>query len=111
MSSWAGRLLVATPTLLDPHFARTVVLLLQHDDTDGALGVVLSRPSETGLDEVLPAWADVAAAPAVVFGGGPVQPHAAVCLGRLGAPGGPDAGWAPLPDLMLGTIDLDRDPW
>ena len=110
MSSWSGRLLVATPTLLDPHFARTVVLLLQHDEQDGALGVVLSRPSETGVEAVLPAWSEAAAAPAVVFGGGPVQPTAAVCLGRLAAPSGPQAGWAPLADPLLGTVDLDREP-
>lgn len=109
--TWSGRLLVATPALLDPHFARTVVLLLQHDDEDGALGVVLSRPTDTELAEVLPTWSGVAAAPAVVFGGGPVQPTAAVCLGRLGAPGGPAQGWAPLADPLLGTVDLDRSPW
>ncbi len=111
MSSWSGRLLVATPTLLDPHFVRTVILLLQHDDEDGALGVVLTRPSETGVAEVLLPWSGVASAPAVVFGGGPVQPTAAVCLGRLGAPGRPQAGWAPLADPLLGTVDLDGGPW
>ncbi|MCU1593965.1 MAG: hypothetical protein JWO12_1357, partial [Frankiales bacterium] len=76
MSTWSGRLLVATPTLLDPHFARTVVLLLQHDEQDGALGVVLTRPTGTVVEEVLPGWHPVAAEPAVVFGGGPVQPTA-----------------------------------
>lgn len=109
--SWAGRLLVATPTLLDPHFVRTVVLLLQHDDEDGALGVVLTRPSETAVHEVLPSWAPAVGVPDVVFAGGPVQPTAAVCLGRLSAPGGPDEGWAPLPDPLLGTVDLDRLPF
>ena len=109
--TWSGRLLVATPTLLDPNFARTVVLLLQHDEQDGALGVVLTRPTETGVGEVLPEWAGAAAGPAVVFAGGPVQPTAAVCLGRLSNPGGPVEGWAPLPDPLLGTVDLDRSPW
>ncbi len=111
MSTWSGRLLVATPTLLDPHFARAVVLLLQHDDDDGALGVVLTRPTGTDVDEVLPDWRAVAAEPAVVFGGGPVQPDAAVCLGRLGAPAHPAQGWAPLRDPLLGTVDLDHQPW
>ena len=41
-----AHLLIATPTLLDPNFHRTVVLLLEHTD-EGALGVVLNRPSET----------------------------------------------------------------
>lgn len=113
MSSWSGCLLVATPALQDPHFARSVVLL-QHDTQDGALGVVLTRPSETDVDEVLPDWAGVAAAPPVVFGGGPVQPTAAVCLGRLRAAGGPQSGFAPLdalPVRLLGTVDLDAPPF
>ena len=42
----SGMLLVATPALLDPNFADTVVLLLDVDD-DGALGVVLNRPSRS----------------------------------------------------------------
>lgn len=109
-ASWAGCLLVATPTLLDPHFVRTVVLLLQHDLDGGALGVVLTRPSETAVSEVLPAWGEVAAAPAVVCAGGPVQPTAAVCLGRLRAPVERE-GWAPLTDPLLGTVDLDLAPW
>ena len=43
-----GHLLIAAPDLLDPNFARTVVLLLKHDD-EGSWGVVLNRPSETEL--------------------------------------------------------------
>ena len=49
----AGQLVVATPVLTDPSFARTVVLLLQADEEDGALGLVLNRPTGTGVDEVL----------------------------------------------------------
>ena len=41
-----GRLLVATPPLVDPNFDRTVVLMLEHSD-EGALGIVLNRPSDT----------------------------------------------------------------
>jgi len=108
--SWSGRLLVATPTLLDPHFLRTVVLLLQHDPEEGTLGVVLNRPSETAVSEVLEGWHDVAAGPPVVFSGGPVQPTAAVCLGRVRSPREAQ-GWAPLTDPLLGTVDLDGRPW
>ena len=84
----AGQLVVATPVLQDPNFARTVVLLLQADEQDGALGLVLNRPTGTGVDEVLPDWAALSASPSVVFSGGPVQPQAALCLGhrRLGGP-------------------------
>ncbi|MCW2670357.1 MAG: hypothetical protein JWO27_2254, partial [Frankiales bacterium] len=61
--SWSGRLLVATPALTEPTFARTVVLLLQHGAQEGALGVVVNRPSGTALGEVLPAWSPLAAEP------------------------------------------------
>ena len=102
-----GRLLVATPNLGDPNFERTVVLVLEHGE-DGALGVVLNRPSELDLAEPLPEWARAAAHPPVVFIGGPVAPSAAVCLARV-AGGGGARGWEPLLG-PLGTLDLDMDP-
>lgn len=103
-----GRLLVAAPSLLDPNFARTVILVLDHDD-GGAVGVVLNRPSKTPVAEVLGSWSTAAAEPAVVFLGGPVQPEAAVCLARPS----PDAGGAPGLQPLLGwagSLDLDQDP-
>lgn len=105
-----GKLLVATPELQDPNFARTVVLVLEHN-ADGALGVVLNRPSDTTLAESLPSWADLAAPPSVVFVGGPVQPEAAIGLARTapGADGADLDGFAPLFG-GLGTIDLARAP-
>jgi putative transcriptional regulator len=109
----AGQLVVATPVLEDPNFARTVVLLLQADEEDGALGLVLNRPSGTGVDEVLPNWAPLSAEPGVVFAGGPVQPQAAICLGRR-RPGvasvGSYAEVEGVPGGSLGTVDLDADP-
>lgn len=77
-----GRLLVATPLLGDPHFARSVVYLLEHDE-DGTVGVIVNRPSRTPVGHVLPAWQDAVCGPGVVFGGGPVQPDGALCLGRF----------------------------
>ncbi len=109
--SWSGRLVVATPTLVDPNFLRTVVLLLQHEPDQGAIGVVLTRPSGTALGEVLPRWHDLAAEPAVVFGGGPVQLEAAVGLARV-RPGTPASEtFAPLSLLPLGTVNLDAEPF
>lgn len=107
--SLRGRLLVATPTLLDPNFVRTVVLLLEHT-ADGAVGVVMNRPSETPLGEILPAWHDLGAAPAVVYVGGPVQPDGAIGLARPEGAAGDDAtGFVELwPGL--GTVDLERAP-
>jgi putative transcriptional regulator len=109
----SGQLVVATPSLLDPNFARAVVLLLQADEDDGALGLVLNRPTGTDVAEVLPDWAPLSGRPAVVFSGGPVQPQAALCLGhrRLGGP--PLAAYAELegvPGGSVGTVDLDSSP-
>jgi len=102
-----GRLLVATPTLYDPNFSRSVVLVLEHTE-DGALGVVLNRPSETAVAESLPDWNRLASAPDVVFAGGPVSPEAAIGVVRAGTTEQAD-GWAPLFG-HLGTVDLGRDP-
>lgn len=82
-----GCLLVAAPTLEDPNFRRAVVLLLAYDEA-GALGVVLNRPSETPLAEIVPSWAAHASTPDVLFSGGPVQQNAAICVGRPDVPDG-----------------------
>jgi putative transcriptional regulator len=109
-ASLRGRLLVATPPLVDPNFQRTVVLMLEHG-ADGSLGLVLNRPSTTGLDDALPAWSDLASRPAMVFIGGPVSPDAVIALGHRpsGAADDGDDGWIPLV-ADLGTIDVGRDP-
>lgn len=113
----AGRLLVATPSLRDPNFLRTVILLLEYEGSEGALGVVLSRPSETPVGALLPAWEPVAAQPAVVHVGGPVSPAAAIGLVAVRdatRPQLPSGAFAALPGeasggLVLGTVDLDAD--
>lgn len=74
-----GALLVATPLLGDPNFARSVVLVLQHDD-DGSLGVVLDRPTTIPVGEFLPDWEINAVEPAFVFHGGPVEPEVGIGL-------------------------------
>jgi putative transcriptional regulator len=107
--SLTGRLLVATPTLDDPNFFRTVVLVLHHDN-DGALGVVLNRPSTIDLIGALPAWAPAAAHPPVVFIGGPVSHATAICLALINLANDPE-GWQPVADhLPLGTLDLNKNP-
>lgn len=74
----AGRLLVAHPQLLDPNFDKTVVYILEHS-TDGAVGVVLNRPSGLAVSDVLPELPLLE--PDLVFVGGPVTPEVAVGLG------------------------------
>jgi putative transcriptional regulator len=107
MSFLAGRLLVATPRLADPNFARTVLLLLDHDE-DGALGVVINRPSELPLVAVLPGWSDAATHPAHLFHGGPVAVDSAVAVGFAGE-AEESAGFKPMVG-GFGLVDLDADP-
>jgi putative transcriptional regulator len=80
-----GDLLVATPALLDPNFARTVVLILDLDE-NGALGVVLNRPSTVEVREILPDWTDVTGSPDVLFQGGPVSTDSALAVATSRAP-------------------------
>src|SRR6266571_5126152 len=51
--SLAGQLLLAVPNLADPNFARTVVLIGVHS-SDGAMGLVLNRPSELTVADAVP---------------------------------------------------------
>ena len=98
--SLKGRLLVATPELVDPNFFRNVVLMLEHTP-DGAVGVVLNRPTETGLGEAAAdweGWDQLAAPPAVVFLGGPVSQTAVICVARRSGDGP-----APEPDEEAGA--------
>lgn len=101
-----GRLLVATPPLVDPNFDRTVVLLLEHGD-EGSVGVVLNRPTEARVEDVLPEWRVLASPPAVLFVGGPVSPAGLIALARGGGP--TVEGWIPVLG-GIGTVDLGRDP-
>jgi putative transcriptional regulator len=79
VDSLQGHLLVAGPSLVDPNFWRTVVLVGEHTE-EGALGVVLNRSSDTQVAEALPELAELAGAMGTVHVGGPVQPSAVVVL-------------------------------
>lgn len=101
----AGSLLLASAGLLDPNFADTVVLLLDVND-EGALGVVLNRPSVLPVSEVLGEWGDVVDEPEVLFQGGPVATDGALAV-ALASPGGEaGAGFRPVWG-RLGLLDLD----
>jgi putative transcriptional regulator len=104
----AGRLLVATPKLADPNFARSVIFIIAHDE-NGAFGVILNRPlNEAELADVLPQWHGTAAPPAVAFSGGPVEPNRALGLARR-KDDEPMAGWTPVA-CDAGLLDLELDP-
>jgi len=105
-----GRLLVASPQLGDPNFERSVVLMLDHGP-DGALGVVLNRPTGLPVDEILDVWRDqaLAAPPGVVFRGGPVSPDAVIGLARTEAGDADGSQWRLVLD-GVGTVDLAVAP-
>lgn len=105
----AGRLLVATPIIDEPTFARSVVLLLDHDE-DGSLGVVLNRPTDLDVEGVLPAWRELVTGDPMVFDGGPVGRDSA--LGLASVPGREShepTGFRRVTG-SLGLVDLDVPP-
>ena len=85
MESARGQLLVAGPTLLDPNFWRTVVLVIEHTD-EGALGLVLNRPSETLVSDAVTELEGLIDGGELLYIGGPVQPAAVVVLARFEDP-------------------------
>ena len=85
MSSLKGRLLVATPALFDPNFRRAVVLVGEHGE-EGAMGLVLNRPSDVTVGEAVPPLAAVAGPESRVHVGGPVQPEAVLVLAEFTDP-------------------------
>lgn len=99
--SYKGHLIVARPELLDSNFDRTITVILEHSP-DGAIGLVLNRPSVEQLGDVFPRWLDLAAAPTRLYEGGPVEPDGLIALAAGHRSG--DLG------LGLHTIDLDEDP-
>jgi len=108
MPGTKGRLLVATRLLTDPNFERTVVLMLE-DNEEGALGLVLNRPSELEVEDPLPDWADLSAPPPVVFVGGPVSRSSVIALARVaGGPEPTEDTWTAVLG-SIGVLDLTAD--
>lgn len=102
--------MLANTDLLEPTFRRSVIYIVEHND-GGTLGVVLNRPSETAVYNVLPQWAKLAAKPKTMFIGGPVKRDAALCLAVLWVGADPEG----VPGLRhvagrLVMVDLDADP-
>jgi putative transcriptional regulator len=105
-----GSALIAAPGLQDPNFRRTVVLVIDHG-APGTLGVVLNRPSDVAVRDVLPSWGPHATVPRALYVGGPVQQRAALCVAAL--PAGVDAERTEGIIKVRGSlalVDLDADP-
>jgi putative transcriptional regulator len=82
MDSFQGHLLIASPSLLDPNFKRTVVLITEHGD-EGAAGLVLNRPSPEPVSELVPQLEPLVDDGEQVWMGGPVQTNAVLVLGEF----------------------------
>jgi putative transcriptional regulator len=94
--SLAGQLLLASPALQDPNFERTVVLIGVHSE-EGAMGVVLNRPSAVTVGEAAPQLEEAVGESDPVYVGGPVQPSSIVFLAEFLDP-------SPAGLLVLGRI-------
>jgi putative transcriptional regulator len=104
MDSLRGKLLLASPTMMDPNFARSVVLIAEHTE-EGAMGLVLNRPAETTVFEAVPDLAWLTTDDANVFVGGPVAETAVIVLAEFDRP---DLAGA-LVEGDLGFIGADAD--
>jgi putative transcriptional regulator len=107
MDSARGKLLIAGPGLLDPNFWRTVVLVVEHSE-EGALGLVLNRPSETTVHEAVPQLEELIDGSEPLYIGGPVQPSSVIVLARLEDPG--DAALLAFDDIGVIGAGSDNDP-
>jgi putative transcriptional regulator len=85
LTSLRGQLLIASPALVDPNFARTVVLVAEHSE-EGAMGLVLNRPSDVPVADAVGHLAGLVEEGAAVFLGGPVQQEAVVALAEVDDP-------------------------
>jgi putative transcriptional regulator len=103
-------LLVSSTELVEPTFRRTVVYVIEHNEA-GSLGVVINRPSETAIHNVLPQWADLAGTPKALYVGGPVKRDSALCLATLRRGVSCDGvrGLRRV-DGRVVMVDLDSDP-
>ena len=105
MDSLRAQLLVASPQLMDPNFARTVVLITEHND-EGAMGIVLNRPATTTVADAAPELENLVDPGDDVFVGGPVQPSSVIVLAEWETP---EEVTVPVFD-SIGFVGADADP-
>lgn len=80
-----GVLLVASPSLADPNFRQTVILIVEHN-SEGTLGLILNRSTKVLLSEALPDVAVLKGTSYRLFAGGPVEPMRMLLLFRIKDP-------------------------
>lgn len=108
MDALTGHLLLASPEIEHGPFWRSVVYVLDHNH-EGAVGVIINRPMDADIDDVLPEWSRWTTTPSCLFEGGPVALDSALAVGVL--PDGartrvPDEGWKAMRG-RVGLVDLD----
>jgi putative transcriptional regulator len=96
-----GIFLIASPNLMDPNFRHTVILVCEHNQEQGPLGLIVNRPTEVLLSEALPQIPVLKATSYQVFWGGPVQQHSILMLFRLTKP--PDEPKEVMSGVYLGA--------
>jgi putative transcriptional regulator len=80
-----GVLLVASPSIIDPNFRQTVLLIVKHG-SEGTLGLVLNRSTNVLLAHALPNLTALKGTAHRLFAGGPVEPTRLLLLFRLKEP-------------------------
>jgi len=93
-----GKFLVASRDLIDPNFSQTVVLLLEYVP-DGAMGVVINRPTKVKLSEVLPDMKELKQRPDTMYIGGPVSRNQMIMLVK--SPSKPEASVKVFEDVFV----------
>jgi putative transcriptional regulator len=107
VDSARGQLLIAGPGLVDPNFWRTVVLIVEHSD-EGALGLVLNRPSETTVGEAVSELEQLLEPEDPLYVGGPVQPSALIVLAEFEQPA--EAALIAFEDVGVLASGAQEDP-
>ncbi|UTI65277.1 YqgE/AlgH family protein [Paraconexibacter antarcticus] len=82
MTPLKGKLLIASPALVDPNFVRTVVLVAEHS-TEGTLGLILNRPTDSAVADSVDELRGVVEIGDPVYVGGPVQTDAVMVLAEF----------------------------
>jgi putative transcriptional regulator len=104
VDSLRGQILIASPSMLDPNFHRTVILVAEHND-EGAMGVVLNRPTEATVTDAVPALEELVDGDEPVFAGGPVSQTGVLVIAEFDDPD--DAAIPVLDDV--GVMALEGD--
>lgn len=108
MDSLRGQLLLGSPSLIDPNFRRAVVLIGEHGEDEGALGVILNRPTGVTVADAAPTLAPLVPDEEVVYAGGPVRPESVLVLAEVEDPTLVDGLIVGDLGFLRGDADLDE---